>query len=87
MVPWVDLVPKSKNDQINLIQFAKELNRPLALELSKRIVFLGESATDRSVALYAQQAPDIELPDIHGNMHRLSEHFGKKLCLVVHASW
>ena len=77
----------SEDNQINMTQFAKELNRPIVIELDKDVVFLGESATDRSAALYAHQAPDFELPDLDGNMHRLSEHFGKKLCLVVHASW
>jgi|TARA_B110000438_G_scaffold184670_1_gene176377 hypothetical protein len=77
----------SSDGQINLTQFAQELNRPLALELNKNVVFLGESANDRSVALYSQQAPEITLPDLDGNLHNLSEHFGKKLCLVVHASW
>ncbi|PZC41192.1 MAG: hypothetical protein DK305_000182 [Chloroflexi bacterium] len=75
------------NDHVNINQFAKELNRPIASEVSKGVIVLGESASDRANWLYAEQAPDFELPDLNGNMHRLSEHFGKKLCLVVHASW
>jgi hypothetical protein len=32
-------------------------------------------------------APDFELPDLEGRMHRRSDHRGKKVLLAVWASW
>ncbi len=33
------------------------------------------------------EAPDFELPDLSGKMHRLSQHRGKKVLLIAYASW
>ncbi|TAK76433.1 MAG: redoxin domain-containing protein [Dehalococcoidia bacterium] len=32
-------------------------------------------------------APDFELPDLDGRMHRLSDRRGKKVVLALWASW
>ncbi len=42
------------------------------------------SAARVSLAL---EAPDFSLPDLHGRMHTLSEHRGKKALLIAYASW
>ena len=34
-----------------------------------------------------ETAPDFSLPDLHGRMHTLSAHRGKKALLIVYASW
>ncbi|HSY78461.1 MAG TPA: redoxin domain-containing protein [Verrucomicrobiae bacterium] len=33
------------------------------------------------------QAPDFELPDLDGKLHRLSDYRGKKVFLLAWASW
>jgi len=30
---------------------------------------------------------DVKLPDLHGRLHSLAEHRGKKVFLVAYASW
>lgn len=41
----------------------------------------------RRAALASLQAPDFELPDLDGKMHRLSDYRGKKVLLAAWASW
>jgi hypothetical protein len=79
--------PLVTGEGIDLSELAAALGRPLALDLAERAACLGASAGDRAQALDSLQAPDWELPDLHGRMHRLSEHRGKKVFLVAYASW
>ena len=55
-------------------------------------VDLGLAAVDtfsllRSSALKDRKAPDIELPDVSGELHSLSEWSNKKKLLVAFSSW
>lgn len=47
----------------------------------------GAGAGERAQALETLEAPDFELPDFDGRLHRLSDHRGKKAFLATWASW
>ena len=72
---------------IDLQAFADALERPLALDVSERAAALGTAVGDRSRQLDSLEAPDFELPDLSGAPQRLSDHRGKKVLLIVYASW
>jgi hypothetical protein len=72
---------------LDLAVVAAVLDRPLALDADERTAYLGASARERADTLASLQAPDFTLPDLAGRLHTLSEHRGKKVLLVVWASW
>jgi len=72
---------------LDLAVVAAVLDRPLALDADEHTAYLGASARERADALASLQAPDFTLPDLAGRLHTLSEHRGKKVLLVVWASW
>jgi hypothetical protein len=72
---------------IDLAALAGALGRPLALDVDEHAAALGTAAPDRAASLRSREAPDFELPDLDGRLHRLSEHRGKKVLLVAYASW
>ena len=75
------------SDRLELSAFASALRRPLALDVDAGVAVLGASAGDRSAALGSLRAPDFALPDLTGRMHTLGAQRGKKVLLVVYASW
>ena len=72
---------------VDLAAFARAQGRPLALDIAERAAALGTSAAERSARLATLEAPDFSLPDLHGRIHMLSSHRGKKALLIVYASW
>jgi hypothetical protein len=72
---------------IDLEVVAATLRRPLALDLAVSVAYLGESAADRGEQMSSMQAPDFTLPDLEGRTHSLSDYRGRKVLLVVYASW
>jgi hypothetical protein len=77
----------SAEEGIELADLAETLDRPLALDLEERAAYLGVAAADRAGALASLIAPDFSLPDLDGRVHALSAYRGKKVLLVVYASW
>jgi hypothetical protein len=49
--------------------------------------YFGPGPEERRGDLGMLDAPDFELPDLEGRMHRLSDHRGKKVLLALWASW
>jgi len=86
-VPVPPGVALSTADGIDLTALAAALGRPLALDVQERAACLGAPAPDRGRALASLQAPDFALPDLDGRVHRLSDHRGRKVLLLVWASW
>jgi hypothetical protein len=72
---------------LDLAEVATVLDRPLAIDVAERAAYLGASARERADALASLQAPDFELADLAGRSHSLAEQRGKKVLLVVWASW
>ena len=72
---------------ISVRAFADLLERPLAVDVEHRVAALAAPARERTQALETLEAPDFTLPDLQGRMHSLTEHRGKKVLLIAHASW
>lgn len=72
---------------LDLTTLAGLLGRPLALDVAEKAAALGTDAAARESTLAAGEAPDFALPDLSGQVHRLSDHRGKKVLLVAYASW
>ena len=81
------LIPIAEEHSVDLAAFASALGRPLAVEPDARVAALGVAAAERASQLATLEAPDFELPDLSGKMHRLSQHRGKKVLLIAYASW
>jgi len=76
------------NRQIfNLASFARLLGQPMLHDDKNGVWYFGEAAGTRRTALKSLEAPDFELPDLDGKMHRLSDYRGKKVLLAAWASW
>ena len=58
-----------------------------ALEIMSPRRAFAAPAAERADALRSGMAPDFELPDVHGVLHRLSDFRGKKVVLYAYASW
>ncbi len=66
---------------------ARLVGRPLAIDPVERVAAFAAPAAERAAALRSGMAPDFELPDVHGVLHRLSDFRGKKVVLYAYASW
>jgi hypothetical protein len=86
-VPIRDRTALVRNKGIDLQAFASAVGQPLALDVDERAGALGTAAGDRAAALDNGAAPDFSLPDLEGKLHSLSDHAGKKVLLIVYASW
>jgi hypothetical protein len=86
-VPVRDRAALADASGVDLAAFARALDRPLALDVAERVAALGTSAQERGARMATLEAPDFELPDLHGRRHRLSHHRGKKALLIAYASW
>jgi len=86
-VPVRDRASLADARGVDLAAFARAQGRPLALDIAERAAALGTSAAERSARLATLEAPDFSLPDLHGRIHTLSSHRGKKALLIVYASW
>jgi hypothetical protein len=65
---------------------AERLGMPVLRDEDHDVMALGPS-TVVGHALESAVAPELELPDAHGNPFRLSSLLGKKVLLVAWASW
>ena len=86
-IPVRDRAALAGADGVDLAAFAKALDRPLALDAAERAGALGVAATEQGERLASLEAPDFRLPDLHGRLHSLSQHRGKKVLLIAYASW
>jgi hypothetical protein len=86
-IPVRDRGTLVQGGRIDLAALARLIDRPLALDADSRCAALGTGHAARAAALASLEAPDFELPDLHGRMHTLSAHRGKKVLLIAYASW
>jgi hypothetical protein len=86
-VPVRDRASLAGPEGVDLEVFAHVLDRPLALDREEGVAVLGVGAGERRAALASLVAPDFELPDLSGRLHRLSDQRGRKVLLVAYASW
>lgn len=77
---WLD-----DDGHIDLSAFAAHLGQPVVHDGNAWAV--GEAAGARRDALLSTQAPDFELPDLDGKLHKLSDYRGKKVYLYSWGSY
>ncbi len=73
--------------ELDLATLAELLDRPLALDADERCAALGAGHASRAAQMVTLEAPDFELPDVHGRRHSLSGQRGKKVLLIAYVSW
>src|SRR5947209_16452579 len=78
-------LPPQKSGQIDVRVLAERLGMPLIQDTASGLWALGPEAGGR--ALTSADAPDLTLPDVHGNPFHLRSLRGKKVLLVAWASW
>jgi hypothetical protein len=88
----VPVPPSRRNDFVagsryNLAALAELIGQPVIRDQEHRVWCFGEASAERRRALTSLNAPDFELPDLSGKLHRLSDHRGKKVLLASWASW
>jgi peroxiredoxin len=76
-----------EGDAVDAAALWRALERPLLSDRAHTLFVLGDGARERSDRLRSGEAPDFALPDLDGNIHRLSEQRGKKVFLTTWASW
>lgn len=70
---------------VDVAALAHALGRPVVHERAAWVV--GDPAAATADALASLEAPDVELPDLAGRLHRLSDYRGRKVVLLSWASW
>ena len=83
----IPLPPDTPEGHLEVGRLARLIDRPLALDATERVVAFAASPTGRGDALRSGIAPDFELPDVDGILHRLSDHQGRKIVMYAYASW
>ena len=73
--------------RLDLSAVACALGRPVVVDLEAGLMAVALPAELRRQALEDLRAPDFELPDVDGAMHRLHEWIGLKKVLVTFSSW
>jgi len=88
--PGADTKFISKRDGktwLNFNALSDLMGKPWAGDLAHRVWYFGAEAAERGNSLKSLQAPDFELPDLDGKLHRLSDYRGSKVFLLAWASW
>ena len=72
---------------LNLAEFARYTGQPYAHDGTGAVWYFGSASEDQRRALDSLEAPDFALPDLDGTVYRLSDYRGKKVFLLLWASW
>ncbi len=80
-------VPMAPDETLDIATISRLLGRPMAIDVDERVLALAASPAERGDDLRTGMAPDFELPDLGGNVHRLSSYRGRKVVLYAYASW
>lgn len=73
--------------RVDVAGFWRHLGAPVLHDEAGAVWMLGAGAAERSRQLESLEAPDFELPDLGGKLHRLSDYRGKRVFLVTWSSW
>jgi hypothetical protein len=85
-VPLPDDVCSQDGARLHLDKLAERIGAPLVHDRERGVYAIGPS-TVSGRALATAEAPELELPDLDGNVFRLSSLHGQKVLLVAWASW
>jgi hypothetical protein len=86
-VPRHDTAHFVADGQTNIAAFWRLLGRPVLHDDGGAHWLLASSAGERAATLASLTAPDFELPDIDGQLHRLSDYRGQRVFLTTWSSW
>jgi hypothetical protein len=73
--------------QVDVTVVAHALGMPIARDDEHGLVAVGPETAVTGRALTTARAPELELPDLAGNVFRLSSLRGQKVVLLAWASW
>ena len=76
-----------RGDSIDIAAMWQHMGHPVVHNSAGTTWVLGTGASQRAGTMASLDAPDFELPDLNGQMHRLSDYRGKKVFLATWASW
>jgi hypothetical protein len=71
----------------NSSELARRIKQAVAADRDRGVWSFGPVSATRTSFLEGAMAPDFELPDINGELVRLSDFLGKKVLLLTWASW
>lgn len=86
-IPYTAANEVMVGDQLDLVPTMAALGRPTVAALEDGVVAVGQRAEIRRSAVHGSQAAPFALPDLNGDMRRLSEFAGQKKVLHAFASW
>jgi hypothetical protein len=76
-----------RDGRLDLAAMWRRSGQPIVHDAASGTWVLGTGTAQRSAALATLRAPDFELPDLDGRLHRLSSYRGRKVFLSTWASW
>ena len=74
-------------ERVHASAFWELMGKAAAASRDGDVWYLGEGADTRNAELVSLEAPDFELPDAKGRLHRLSDFRRKRVLLITWASW
>ena len=74
-------------ERIDIVAFWRYACWPVVHDAAAQIWVLDTDAAQRADAMATFDAPDFELPDLDGRMHRLSDYRGRRVFMAAWASW
>ena len=86
-VPVLDVAALSKDDQVDLGEFARLVSQNIVIDVQRKVVVFGEQAQIRGTEMATLEAPDFTLPDIHGRQVSFSDYNRRKRLLLAWSSW
>jgi hypothetical protein len=78
---------RAGDDAIDARVVATRLGMPVVTDDARGLTALGPETAVNGRVLTTARAPELVLPDVHGNPFRLSSLLGQKVLLVAWASW
>ena len=81
------LVQRGSVKWLNLSEFARLLNQPVAHDEKLAVWYFGPRPEAQNGYLSSLEAPNFTLPDMNGTLHSLSDYRGKRVLLITWASW
>jgi len=76
-----------QGDRLDLAAQWQHMGRPVVHDANDSAWVFGADAQSRAQTLSSLQAPEFELPDLQGQLHRLSDTRGQRTLLVTWSSW